>query len=186
MKIKYLCLIIMMLIATSSWAQENKTPRIPMIGEFAPSFIAETTNGILHFPADLGDHWKVLLSHPADFTPVCSSEILEMAYAQQEFDQLNAKLVIVSTDDLDAHKNWKNSLETLSYKGREPVKISFPLVDDHSRAIAYLYGMIHPNSGTTKDVRCVFIIDPFNVVRALLFYPPATGRNIEEIVRVIV
>lgn len=184
MKTKSLFGALLLLVSSQVFAQVNHS-KIPLIGEKAPSFTAETTNGTLNFPEDLGRKWKILLSHPADFTPVCSSELLEFGYAQQEFDKLGAKLVVVSTDDMSAHQSWKKSLETISYKGRDPVKISFPLVDDHTKAIAYEYGMIHPYSGTTKDVRGVFIIDPNNVIRAFFFYPATTGRNIEEITRTL-
>jgi len=185
MKTKLLMITLGLLFATHVWSQKANT-YIPLIGESAPSFTAESTNGILVFPDDFGNKWKILFSHPADFTPVCSTEILEMANEKKEFDKLNTQLVVVSTDELDRHYNWKKSLETVDYDGKGKQKITFPLVDDHSMAIANAYGMIHPGSGSTKDVRGVFIIDPSNKIRALFFYPITTGRNIEEIKRTLV
>jgi peroxiredoxin 2/4 len=184
MKSKALFLMLAFFSVTSVRSQTTNT-KIPLIGEDAPSFTAETTSGTLNFPEDYGRKWKVLLSHPADFTPVCSSEILEFAYAQKDFDKLGTQLVIVSTDDLSSHQSWKKSLESIHYLNRDPVKIDFPLVDDHTKAVATTYGMIHSGSGSTKDVRGVFIIDPNDKIRALFFYPPTTGRNVEEIERTI-
>jgi peroxiredoxin 2/4 len=174
-----------LLVTNAAWSQTTRS-QIPLIGDPAPAFTAESTTGTINFPADFGNQWKILLSHPADFTPVCSSEILEFAYAQKEFSKLHTQLVFVSTDDLDSHRSWLKSLESLNYLGRDPVKVDFPIVDDHTKAIANEYGMIHPGSGSTKDVRGVFIISPSDVVRALFFYPSTTGRNIEEIKRTLI
>jgi peroxiredoxin 2/4 len=186
MKTKLLVLALGLLFMTSIWAQTEKTIiRVPLIGEAAPSFTAESTNGTIMFPEGYGRKWKVLLSHPADFTPVCSSEILELATEQEAFDQLKAQLVVVSTDDLERHTNWKKSMESLNYNNEGKQKINFPIVDDHTKAIANAYGMIQPTSGSSKDVRGVFIIDPSNHVRALFFYPETTGRNMEEIKRTL-
>jgi peroxiredoxin (alkyl hydroperoxide reductase subunit C) len=186
MKNKILIMLFSLLSATFLFAQENKESKIPLIGDEAPSFTAESTNGTIHFPKDYGKSWKILFSHPLDFTPVCTSELLEMAYMQDEFDKLGVKLVVVSTDDLERHTNWKKSMESLSYKNREPVTIKFPLVDDKSRVVAKEYGMIHPNSNSTIDVRGVFIIDPDNKVRSILFNPMQVGRNIDEIKRMVI
>jgi peroxiredoxin (alkyl hydroperoxide reductase subunit C) len=184
MKTKLLFLVLGLLFATEVFSQSNVI-RVPLIGETAPSFTAESTNGTITFPDGYGRKWKVLCSHPADFTPVCSSEILEMASQQKEFDKLKTQLVVVSTDDLERHYNWKKSLETLNYDGKGQQEINFPIVDDHTKAVANLYGMIQPNSGSSKDVRGVFIIDPSNTIRALYFYPSTTGRNMDEIRRTI-
>lgn len=184
MKSKLFLIAIGVLFFASAWSQTPVT-RVPLIGEAAPSFTAESTDGTILFPEGYGRKWKVLLSHPADFTPVCSSEILELAQVQKDFDNLKTQLVVVSTDDMERHTNWKKSLETLDYNGKGPEKIKFPIVDDHTKAIANAYGMIQPTSGSSKDVRGVFIIDPSNHVRALFFYPETTGRNIEEIKRTL-
>lgn len=164
-------------------AEEDKNFRIPLIGEKAPSFEAETTNGTINFPADFGSNWKILFAHPQDFTPVCSSELLELAYLQQEFDKLNVKLAVVSTGDLESHLAWKKALEDVQYKGRPALKIKFPLIDDKSRVISREYGMIHPSISGTKSVRGVFIIGPDDVIRAVSFYPLNVGRSSEEILR---
>jgi peroxiredoxin (alkyl hydroperoxide reductase subunit C) len=171
--------------STNSKTNEDRNFRIPLIGESAPSFTAETTNGELNFPSDYGRKWKILFSHPQDFTPVCSSEILELANLQGEFDKLGVKLVVVSVDPLDSHKEWKKALEAITYKNREHVKIEFPLVADQNLSVSKKYGMIHPESNTTKAVRGVFIIDPSNIIQAIYFYPMSVGRNTDELLRVV-
>ncbi len=159
--------------------------RIPLIGENAPSFTAESTEGPINFPAVYGQAWKVILSHPMDFTPVCSTELIELAALQDEFEKLGVKLLTVSTDPLDTHIQWKASLENIGYKEYLPQKIRFPIIDDSGLTIAKLYGMLHPESDSTRDVRGVFIIDPDNKVRAEFFYPQEVGRNMDELVRTI-
>ena len=187
MKHKNFLIAVFFLSATMMFAQEDiETSSIPLIGDDAPAFTAETTNGTIHFPDDYGKNWKIIFSHPMDFTPVCSSELLEIAYMQNDFDKLGVKLVVVSADDLEYHKSWKKSLETLSYQNREPVTIHFPLVDDKSKVVARKYGMIHPSTNTTEYVRGVFIIDPDNKIRAISFNPMEVGRNIGEIKRMVI
>ena len=171
--------------STKQVVKEDRNFRIPLIGESAPSFTAESTNGTVNFPGDYGRKWKVLFSHPQDFTPVCSTEIMELGYLQDEFDKLGVKLVVVSTDALDTHVQWKKSLESLNLNNRGLVKIKFPIVDDKDKSIAKKYGMIHAATNTTKDVRGVFIINPDNVISALYFYPPNVGRNTDELLRTI-
>ena len=164
-------------------SQGNK---IPLIGSTAPSFTAETTNGQITFPNDYGKKWKILFSHPQDFTPVCSSEVSELAYMQNEFKELNTQIAIISTDDVIEHKRWKTWLEELDYKGRGPQKIEFPIIDDHLHFVAKQYGMLHEPTSTNKDVRGVYIIDPNNIVRSINFYPMQVGRNMEEIERILI
>jgi len=159
---------------------------VPQIGVKAPSFTAESTNGKVKFPSDFGDHWKIVLSHPKDFTPVCSSEILELAYAQKSFDDLNTKLMVVSTDILEQHRSWKAALEEIHYLGRDPVSIEFPLVADNDLEISKLYGMIHSAESVSENVRGVYFIDPENTVRAVFFYPNEVGRNVDELERTLV
>lgn len=172
---------------TQVWSQEkeDRNFRIPLIGEKAPSFSAESTNGLVNFPDDYGRNWKILFSHPQDFTPVCSSELLELAYLQKEFDKLNVKLAVISTDDLDRHLLWKKALEGIVYKGRSAQKIKFPLIDDKSLAVSKTYGMIHAETNTTRDVRGVFIIDPDNRIQMIYFYPMSVGRSTEELIRTV-
>ena len=165
-----------------AWSQAN----VPLIGDVAPSFTGESTTGKINFPGDYTGKWKILFSHPADFTPVCSSELLELGASQGDFDKLGVKLIVLSTDDLDKHTQWVKSIETLKYKNREPVTISFPLISDQSHEISRKYGMIHTSANTTKDVRGVFILDPSNKIRAIFFYPMEVGRNIDEIKRTLI
>jgi peroxiredoxin (alkyl hydroperoxide reductase subunit C) len=164
-------------------SQSNK---IPLIGSKAPSFTVESTKGQLTFPNDFGKNWKILLSHPQDFTPVCSSELLELAFMQKEFEALGVKIAVISTNDLALHKMWKAHLEELDYKGRGPQKIEFPLIDDHQYVASRKYGMLHEPVSTSKDVRGVYIIDANNIVRSINFYPMEVGRNMKEVERMVV
>ena len=188
---KMFLIVLVIFTATQLWAQEttvkkeDRNFRIPLIGEKAPSFTAQSTTGVVNFPEDFGRHWKILFSHPQDFTPVCSSEMLELGYLQNEFDKLNTKLVVVSTDPVATHLQWIKALEELNYKDRGTVKIKFPLVDDEYLTIAKEYGMIHAPTNTTRDVRGVFIINPDNIIQAIYFYPMNIGRNTEELVRTV-
>jgi len=159
--------------------------KIPLIGSKAPSFTEESTNGTITFPDDYGKKWKILFSHPQDFTPVCSSELLELAYMQKEFEKLGVKVAVVSTNDLELHKMWKSQLESLDYKGRGPQKIEFPLFDDHKMVASKMYGMLHEPVSTCKDIRGVYIIDSNNIVRSINFYPMQVGRNMQEIERIV-
>jgi len=179
-------IVLLLLCSGNLWSQNKGNSNIPLIGDVAPSFTAESTTGVLNFPADYGRKWKIIFSHPRDFTPVCSSEILTLASMQQEFEKLNVKLVIVSTDTLQKHFMWKKALEEIAYKNNAPVKINFPLVDDNRLAISKMYGMLHMPVSTTKDVRGVFIIDPQNKIEAIYFYPMNIGRNMEEIKRTVI
>lgn len=172
-------------------AQSNRNNRsnsnsIPLIGVQAPSFTAESTNGTINFPEDFGTNWKILFSHPKDFTPVCSSELLELAYEQDNFDKLGASLIVISTDNLAQHNSWKTHLEEINYKDRSPVKIEFPLVDDNSYEVSDLYGMIHSAVSIGENIRGVFFIDPDNKVRAMYYYPNEVGRNIDELKRTLI
>ena len=169
----------------SSDSKEDRNFRIPLIGEKAPSFTAETTTGTLNFPSDYGKKWKILFSHPQDFTPVCSTEILELAHMQAELDKLGIKIAVISTDPVETHLQWEKSLESLNINNQGSVKINFPLIGDDDLKIAKLYGMIHPETNSTKSVRGVFIIDANNIVQTIYFYPMNVGRNIDEILRTV-
>jgi len=160
-------------------------PGIPLIGEEAPKFKAESTKGAINFPKDFGTNWKLLVSHPQDFTPVCSSELLELAYMQEDFRDLNVDIIVISTDALYQHFNWKERIEQITYKNREPVEINFHMVEDKKTSIAYKYGMLHYRVSTTEYVRGVFVVDPDNIVRLIQFYPMEIGRNMVEIKRAI-
>ena len=165
---------------------ESRNFRIPLIGEEAPSFTTETTAGTINFPLDFGRNWKIIFSHPMDFTPVCSTELIELANLQDEFERLGVKIITVSTDPLETHKQWKKVLEQIDYKEYPRQKINFPIVDDSNLVIAKLYGMIHRESDNNRDVRGVFIIDPDNKIRAEFFYPMEVGRNMNEILRSVI
>ena len=159
---------------------------IPLIGNEAPAFEANTTNGKLAFPEDFGKSWKILLSHPGDFTPVCTSEILELARMQDDFQNLGVKMAIISTDDLLTHQQWKQSMEDILMSENSNVKINFPLIDDSKAKISLKYGMLHGWGNIKRDVRGVFVIDPENNVQSVIFYPMNIGRNMKEIKRLVI
>jgi peroxiredoxin 2/4 len=178
--------IVLIFFSLRIFSQEIKETRIPLIGEMAPEFTAESTTGKIKFPDDYFTKWKILFSHPGDFTPVCSTEILELAAMQEDFDKLDAKLIVLSVDGLNSHLEWIRSLESVNYKNRGPVKIKFPIVSDVNLVISKKYGMIHSYVSTTRDVRGVFIIDPSDRIRSIFFYPFDIGRNIDEIKRALI
>ena len=180
MKIKFV-IVALFLFTGKLWSQS-----IPMIGDNAPAFKAQTTSGDLNFPSDYGTKWKIIFSHPRDFTPVCSSEVLTLSHMQNDFDKLDTKVVVISTDDLQKHVMWKQALEETSYKKMDPVKINFPIIDDSKESVSKRYGMLHQNASTTKDVRGVFIISPDDKVAAIYFYPMNIGRNMDEIKRTLI
>ena len=183
---KYLLLIVGLVFSVASgMTQENSSTVFLQLGENAPSFTAQSTMGRINFPKDYLNDWKIIFSHPADFTPVCSSEIIELASIQNDLKRMNVDILVVSTDHVETHTQWVKSLESLEYKNRKTEKINFPLVDDNDRSIAKKYGMIQPNVHSTRDVRGVFIIDPQNKIRAMFYYPMNIGRNTDEIIRTV-
>ena len=159
--------------------------RIPLIGSKAPKFSANSTHGKITFPNDFGKSWKILFSHPADFTPVCSSELLELANLQPTFDRLGVKVAVISTDEVHVHNMWEAHLEELNYKERGARDIDFPLFEDPKGSASKKYGMLHEPVSSSKDIRGVFIIDDQNIVRSINFYPMEVGRNMQEIVRIV-
>ncbi len=185
MKHLFLSALILALALSVTSAQQGSSQRIPLIGTRAPSFKAPSTNGPIAFPDDFDGKWKILFAHPRDFTPVCSSEILDLAYRQQDFKDLNTQIVVMSVDRMVSHRSWKADLEDIDFKGRGKVHIDFPLVVDSSYAISYKYGMVDTQSKAGQSVRGVFIIDPQNTVRAFQFYPSEVGRNTDEILRAL-
>lgn len=150
------------------------------LGDTAPDFTANTTEGPVSLHEYLGDGWGILFSHPADFTPVCTTELGAFANRKDEFSRRNTKLIGVSVDDVESHKGW--SADIAETQG---TALNFPLIADESRAVATLYGMIHPKAIATATVRTVFIIAPDKTVRLTLTYPASIGRNIDEIIRVL-
>jgi alkyl hydroperoxide reductase subunit AhpC len=150
------------------------------LGDDAPDFKAETTEGTLSFHEWLGDKWGVLFSHPKDFTPVCTTELGAVAKLKPEFEKRNAKVIGLSVDPLDSHHGWSKDIEDVT--GSAP---NFPMIADPDRKVADLYGMIHPNAADTTTVRSVFVIGPDKKVKLTLTYPASTGRNFEELLRVL-
>ncbi|WP_038046661.1 peroxiredoxin [Thermus caliditerrae] len=157
----------------------EETFTLPRLNEPAPDFVAKTTAGELRL-SDLKGKWVVLFSHPADFTPVCSTEFLAFARRQKEFEELGVQLVGLSIDSIHAHLAWLKDLEEMS-----GVSVNFPVIADLDMKVSKLYGMIHPAASETAAVRAVFIIDPNGILRGMLYYPLTTGRNIDEILRFI-
>jgi alkyl hydroperoxide reductase subunit AhpC len=150
------------------------------LGDDAPDFVAETTEGAISFHAWLGDSWGVLFSHPKDFTPVCTTELGEVARIKHEFDRRGVKVIGLSVDQLESHHRWSSDIEET--QGYRP---NFPLIADPDRTVSDLYGMIHPNASDTTTVRSVFVIGPDKKVKLTLTYPQSTGRDFNEILRAI-
>ncbi|ACV61308.1 Peroxiredoxin [Desulfofarcimen acetoxidans DSM 771] len=161
--------------------------RMPLIGDDAPVFTAKTTMGDINFPADYKGKWVIFFSHPADFTPVCTTEFMTFATMQEELKKLNTELIGLSIDSIYAHIAWLRTIkDKIEYKGMKNVEVLFPLIEDLKMDVAKKFGMVQPNASTTQAVRAVFIIDPNSKVRAILYYPLTTGRNMEEIKRMII
>jgi peroxiredoxin (alkyl hydroperoxide reductase subunit C) len=158
-----------------------RLPKMPLIGDKAIEFEAKTTRGTVRFPQDYLGKWVVLFSHPADFTPVCTSEFIAFAEIAGELAELNTELLGLSVDSVKRHKEWIARIE--SNLGQ---KISFPVVGDPEGEVAWSYGMIHPSASNEHTVRTVFIIDPKGVIRAMLYYPMESGRNTAEIKRMLI
>jgi len=150
------------------------------LGDTAPNFDAETTEGKLNFYDYLGDSWGVLFSHPSDYTPVCTTELGTVANYKPQFDKRNTKVIALSIDDLASHKGWVKDIEET-----QNVKLNYPIIADEDKNVSTLYDMIHPNEDNKATVRSVFIISPDKKVKLTLTYPPSTGRNFEELLRVI-
>ena len=167
--------------------EENQIIAMPRIGDTAPTFTAVTTQGPINFPSDYQGKWVILFSHPADFTPVCTSEFMTFASMQNEFELLNCELVGLSVDGLYSHIAWLRTIkEKIEYKGMKNVEVTFPLIEDITMEVAKKYGMIQPGESTTKAVRAVFFIDPKGIIRAMIYYPLSLGRNFDELKRVVI
>ena len=159
---------------------------MPRIGDTAPAFKAVTTQGPIEFPEQYTGSWVILFSHPADFTPVCTSEFMTFATLEPEFTRLNCKLVGLSVDGLYSHIAWLRTIkEKIAYKGMKDVEVNFPLIEDITMEVAKKYGMIQPSESSTKAVRAVFFIDPKGIIRAIIYYPLSLGRNFDELLRVL-
>lgn len=159
--------------------------RLPLIGDKAPAFQALTTNGTVNFPEDYKGKWVLFFSHPSDFTPVCTTEFMTMASMKEEFQQMNVELLGLSVDSLYSHIAWIRKIEELEWKGMKNVKIDFPVIADLNTKVSTQYGMLQPNVSSTQAVRAVFVIDPEGIIRSIIYYPLTTGRNFDEIKRMI-
>ncbi len=167
--------------------EENQVIAMPRIGDKAPEFKAMTTQGEINFPHDYKGSWVILFSHPADFTPVCTSEFMTFASMEQKFNEANCKLVGLSVDGLYSHIAWLRTIkEKIEYKGMKNVEVTFPLIEDITMDVAKKYGMIQPGESNTKAVRAVFFIDPKGIIRTIIYYPLSLGRNFEELYRVLI
>lgn len=150
------------------------------LGDKAPNFKAKTSNGEIDFYTYLGDSWGVLFSHPGDYTPVCTTELGKTASLKDEFDKRNVKVIALSVDSVEQHQGWINDINET-----QNVEVTFPIIADEDRKISEAYDMIHPNASVNATIRSLFIIDPNKIVKLIISYPASTGRNFQEILRVI-
>lgn len=153
---------------------------IPRIGDVAPDFTATTTHGEITFSEWQGDDWVVFFSHPADFTPVCTTELAEFARRNEEFTERGVKLLGLSVDSIHSHVAWVQNIKEIL-----DIQIPYPMVADINMKVANKYGLIHPGESSTATVRAVFVIDPGREIRALIYYPLANGRNVDEVIRLV-
>ncbi|MGI6459831.1 MAG: peroxiredoxin [Candidatus Hydrogenedentales bacterium] len=166
---------------------EEQSTKLPLIGEKAPAFQAETTNGIVNFPEDYEGKWVILFSHPADFTPVCTTEFMTFANMAPDFQKLNCELLGLSIDSTFSHIAWLRTIkEKISFKDMKNIEIGFPVISDLTMEVSKKYGMLQPSASNTQAVRAVFLIDPKAIVRAVLYYPMSNGRNMDEIKRLLI
>ncbi len=179
-------IIIKLVIQERNLHTMENVNKMPLIGDLAPSFTAKTTQGTINFPADYAGKWVIFFSHPADFTPVCTTEFMTFGSMIDEFKALNTELVGLSVDSLYAHIAWLRKIHELEWNGKKNIEITFPLIEDITMDVSKQYGMIQPSQSTTQAVRAVFVIDPEGIVRTILYYPLSTGRNFDEIKRIII
>ena len=166
---------------------ENQVIPMPRIGDKAPAFKAVTTQGEINFPQDYSGKWVIFFSHPADFTPVCTSEFMTFAKMENEFSDLNCKLVRLSVDGLYSHIAWLRTIkEKIEFRDMKNIEVKFPLIEDITMEVSKKYGMIQPGESSTKAVRAVFFIDPKGIIRAIIYYPLSLGRNFDELKRALV
>lgn len=166
---------------------ENRIYPMPLIGDKAPAFEAESTQGKIRFPKDFKGKWVIFFSHPSDFTPICTTEFVLFGAMQEEFEALNCKLLGLSVGTNASHIAWMRSIhDRIEYKGHRHVALRFPLIADMSMEVARMYGMIQPSASTTAAVRTVFFIDPAATIRAVISYPMQLGRNFDELKRILV
>jgi peroxiredoxin (alkyl hydroperoxide reductase subunit C) len=168
-------------------SETTPAARLPLIGEKAPSFVAKTTQGEIDFPKCYEGKWVVFFSHPADFTPVCTTEFMTFASMQKDFERRNCLLLGLSIDSIYAHIAWLRTIkEKIEYKDMKGVEVTFPVIEDLKMDVARAFGMLQPGASSTQAVRAVFIIDPKGIIRAILYYPLSNGRNMDEVMRLLV
>jgi peroxiredoxin (alkyl hydroperoxide reductase subunit C) len=166
---------------------EEQVFSMPRIGDKAPEFKAVTTQGEINFPSDYKGEWAILFSHPADFTPVCTSEFMTFAHLESKFKKANCNLIGLSIDGIYSHIAWLRTIkDKIKFKGMKNIEVKFPLIEDISMQVAKKYGMIQPGESKTQAVRAVFFIDPNGIVRAIIYYPLSLGRNFDEIYRALI
>lgn len=167
-------------------SSDKAVTRVPLIGEDAPAFVAETTQGRINFPGDYKGRWVIFFSHPADFTPVCTTEFITFAALEEDFKKLNCDLVGLSIDGIFSHIAWLRTIkEKIEWKQYKDIEVKFPLIADIGMNVAGLYGMVQGESSTSA-VRAVFFVDPNGKIRTIMYYPASTGRNFQEILRVLI
>ena len=167
--------------------EQEQITAMPRIGDAAPEFNAVTTQGDINFPEDYAGKWVILFSHPADFTPVCTSEFMTFAHLETKFEKANCQLVGLSIDGLYSHIAWLRTIkDKIEYKGMKNIEVKFPLIEDITMEVAKKYGMIQPGESKTQAVRAVFFIDPKGIIRAIIYYPLSLGRNFDEIYRALI
>lgn len=166
--------------------QEETQNQLPLIGDPAPEFVANTTNGTINFPKDYAGKWVILFSHPADFTPVCTTEFMTFQSMLPELQKLNTEIIGLSIGTLTGHLAWIEAIKKLKYHDWNDMEITFPIIDDINMDVAKKYGMIHNHASNSKTVRAVFFIDPKGIVRTILYYPLTIGRNFAEIKRTLI
>jgi len=166
---------------------QEQITAMPRIGDKAPTFQAVTTQGNINFPEDYKGEWVILFSHPADFTPVCTSEFMTFANLEGKFNKANCKLVGLSIDGLYSHIAWLRTIkDKIEFNGMKNIEVKFPLIEDITMEVAKKYGMIQPGESKTQAVRAVFFIDPKGIIRAIIYYPLSLGRNFDEIYRALI
>ncbi len=172
---------------TTETIKEEQSFSMPRIGDKAPEFKATTTQGEINFPSDYKGEWSILFSHPADFTPVCTSEFMTFAHLEEKFKKVNCNLIGLSIDGLYSHIAWLRTIkDKIKFNGMENIEVKFPLIEDISMNVAKQYGMIQPGESKTQAVRAVFFVDPEGIVRALIYYPLSLGRNFDELYRALI
>lgn len=166
---------------------EQTVVSMPRIGDKAPEFKATTTQGEINFPSDYKGEWVILFSHPADFTPVCTTEFMTFAHLEEKFKNANCNLVGLSIDGLYSHIAWLRSIkDKIKFRDMKNIEVKFPLIEDITMEVANKYGMVQPGESETQAVRAVFFIDPKGVIRAIIYYPLSLGRNFDEIYRALI